>query len=107
MVYVPNKSAKKQQTNNLTLLKSPYLRLTADQNHIHSRYFLVYIGLTAATSSASSHYMVPVKRPYWMITQVLQKTICSKLPDLVLQCVRAPKTLTAQVLTQTVAKQSY
>lgn len=61
MVYVPNESAKKQQTNNLTLLKSPYLRLTADQNRIQSRHFPVYVGLTAATSSASSDYTVPVK----------------------------------------------
>lgn len=34
IVYVPNELPKKQQTNNLTLLKSPYRRFTADQNHI-------------------------------------------------------------------------
>lgn len=61
MVYVPNESAKKQQTSNLTLLKSPYLRLTADQNRIHSRHLLMPVGLTADISSASSDYMVPVK----------------------------------------------
>lgn len=60
MAYLPNESAKKQQTNNLTLLKSPYLRFAADQSRIWSRHFLMYAGLTAAASSARSEYVAPV-----------------------------------------------
>lgn len=108
MEYVPNESAKKQQTNNLTLLKSPYLRFTADQNCIKSRHLLTCMSVLPRPPvlPVLSKWHQWTQAP-WTVGQVLQKTICSKLPDLVIQCVRAPKTLTAQVLTQTVAKQSY